>query len=224
VDLPDENTGNVPDAAWRERLNKQETACRKTNDGVPCYAVDIRPYNLGDNVNLAVGQGDFLATPLQMATAYSAIANGGRVVKPHLGSSVEDNQGRLVQRLSHGAARKVSLPTTDLDAIRTGLHEAASTAGGTSASVFTGWPQGQLPIYGKTGTAQTGNLEAAGDQSWYVAYVPRTGANSRPLVVAATIEKGGFGAAAAAPTVCRVLAKWYDRTNVPCTPGTNTDQ
>lgn len=224
IDLPDENTGNVPDAAWRDRLNAEERKCRPTNGGRPCYALDIRPYNLGDNVSLAVGQGDFLATPLQMATAYSAIANGGRVVKPHLGSSVEDNQGRLVQRLSHGTARKVSLPGADLDAIRAGLHEAASSPGGTSASVFTGWPQSQLPIYGKTGTAQTGNLEAAGDQSWYVAYVPRTAGNTRPLVVAATIEKGGFGAAAAAPTVCRILAKWYHRTNVPCAPGSNSDQ
>ncbi len=226
VDLPNESKGNVPDRAYRDKLNRDEAACRKRNDGNPCGIADgtNRAYSVGDNVSLAVGQGDFQATPLQMATAYAAIANGGKVVKPHLGTRVEDDQSRLVQRLSHGSTRRVSLPAADLAAIRLGLHEAASAPGGTSASVFTGWPQSQLPIYGKTGTAQTGNLEAAGDQSWYVAYVPRSATNSRPLVVAATVERGGFGAAAAAPTACRILAKWYDRPNVPCTPGTNNDR
>ena len=53
-----------------------------------------RPWSLGDNVNLAVGQGDVQATPLQMAVAYAAIANGGKIVRPHLGIAVEDDGGR----------------------------------------------------------------------------------------------------------------------------------
>ena len=85
----------------------------------------------------------------------------------------------------------------------TGLHEAASQPGGTSADVFAGWPQSQYPVYGKTGTAQHDNQA---DQSWYVCYVPDP---SRPILVVVTVEQGGFGAMAAAPAARQILSQWF---------------
>jgi penicillin-binding protein 2 len=86
-------------------------------------------------------------------------------------------------------------------AIMEGLHLAASAAGGTSADVFAGFPH---TVYGKTGTAQHLGSD---DQSWYVCYAPDP---SRPIVVAVTIEKGGFGAEAAAPAARLILSQWFN--------------
>jgi penicillin-binding protein 2 len=88
-------------------------------------------------------------------------------------------------------------------AILDGLHLAASAPGGTSADVFKGWPQDRLPVYGKTGTAQR---PGQADQSWYVCYVASP---TRPIVVAVTIERGGFGAQAAAPAARQILSQWF---------------
>ena len=86
-----------------------------------------------------------------------------------------------------------------------GLHAATSQAGGTSYDVFSDWPK-DLPVYGKTGTAQrTGKP----DSSWYVAYVPG-GRGRSPIVVATTVEECGcFGAEAAAPITRLILSQHF---------------
>jgi penicillin-binding protein 2 len=202
IDLPGEQAGLVPDAAWRRTANAAELACRKRNH-VPGCAISGDPshvWTTGDNVNFAVGQGDLQATPLQVAVAYSALFNGGTVVRPHIGLAVDDNQGRLIQRIQEPAVRHVDFNPTNQQAIADGLRMAASTPGGTSYEVFKDFPR---LVYGKTGTAQHGNQD---DQSWYVAYAPDP---KRPIVIAMTIEKGGFGAEAAAPAVRLMLSKWF---------------
>jgi penicillin-binding protein 2 len=209
LDLPDESRGLIPGRRWREDVNDEERKCRKTNDGKPCFVVDMRPYNPGDNANLAVGQGEVAISPLQMAVAYSGIVSGGRIPRPHLGLEVQDTTGRLVQRIDPGTARKVKIDDAWQSAIMDGLKAAASAEGGTSAGVFAGWPHDRLPVYGKTGTAETFVDGVPYDQSWYVAYVPHRNP-SKSIVIAATFERGGFGADRAAPFVRRMLAKWYD--------------
>ncbi len=153
---------------------------------------------LGDNVSLAIGQGDFLASPLQLAVAYAAIENGGTIVRPHIGMSVLDEDDRIQQRIAPKPVRAIDIP--DIDTIRRGLLDSTTQAGGTSVDVFQGFGR---PVYGKTGTAQITNRP---DQSWYVAYVPDP---ERPIVVAAVIENGGFGAQAAAPAVRQILSQWF---------------
>ena len=219
IDLPGEIGGLIPDAKWRREIAKQELACRK-DKGIAalanvyaaaaggCGISDMRPYNLGDTVNLAVGQGDLQATPLQLAVAYGAIANGGKVVRPHLGLEIESVRGELVQRIERDPARRVKLDPSHLAAVADGLHLAASAPGGTSADVFAGWPQDRYPVYGKTGTAERGLKR---DQSWYVAYVPD---KKRPIVVAVTVEEGGFGAEVAAPIARLLLAQYYHQDKV----------
>jgi penicillin-binding protein 2 len=165
----------------------------------------MRPWTVGDNVNLAVGQGDLQASPLQMAVAYAAIANGGRVVRPHLGVAVEDSNGRELQKIDPGTSRRVKMDPGARAAILQGLHAATSASGGTSADVFKGWNQNAFPVYGKTGTAQRNGRN---DQSWYVCFVPN---QSRPIAIAVTVEDGGFGAEAAAPIARVMLAQWFNQ-------------
>jgi penicillin-binding protein 2 len=207
LDLPEDTRGTIPGRDWRVKLNERERECRKTNKGRPCYALEMRPYNVGDNVNLAVGQGEIAATPLQMAIAYSTIVTGGRVPRPHLGLEIQDPTGRVVQKVDPGTARRVKIDPAHRQAIMDGLALAARQAPGTSAHIFAGWPHGRLPVFGKTGTAEVPYNGMLVDQSWYVAYVPH---ESKPIVVAATVERGGFGADRAAPIVRRMLAKWFD--------------
>jgi penicillin-binding protein 2 len=198
IDLPAEQSGVVPDRAYFDRLNRLYCS-----GGL--HRSPFCPYiwTVGQNVQLATGQGDFLATPLQMAVAYSAIANGGTVVRPHLGLEVDDSQGRLIQSINPPPSRHIAIDASYRQVILDGLHAAASQPGGTSADVFAGWPQGRYPVYGKTGTAQRGGQD---DQSWYVCYVPD---GPRSIVVAVTIEKGGFGAQAAAPAARLMLSEWF---------------
>jgi penicillin-binding protein 2 len=203
IDLPGENGGVIPDRAWRAHQAQVEIACEKQKHVPSCGISDKRPWSVGDNVNFAVGQGDLEASPLQMAVAYSAIANGGTVVRPHLGVEIDDSTGRLIQRVTKPAVRHVALNPSDRTVVLDGLHAAASQAGGTSADVWTGWNQAQHPIFGKTGTAQHSNQD---DQSWYICYAPDP---VRPIVIAMTIEKGGFGAEAAAPAVRLMMSKWF---------------
>ena len=207
IDIPGEFAGLVPDAQWRNQGYDAYLKCAKkakvaVGTDAALYACGgiERPWSQGDNVNLAVGQGDLQATPLQLATAYSTVANGGRVVRPHLGQAVEDGQGRLVQQIRKPARRKVEFSAANQQAIMDGLRGAASEKGGTSADVFRGF---RYPVYGKTGTAERG---LAPDQSWYAAYVPHP---TRPIVVVTTIERGGFGAETAAPAARLILAEWF---------------
>jgi penicillin-binding protein 2 len=210
VDLGGENAGILPSPEWRAGQDKLERECvngtgpfKRYGKDPGCAIADGRPWSVGDNENLAVGQGDLEATPLQLAVAYSAIENGGTIVRPHLGLEIDSADGTLVQKIDPPAARHVQIASQNLDAIRLGLHEAASEAGGTSADVFANWPQARYPVYGKTGTAQHLNEP---DQAWYVCYVPDP---VKPILVVVTVEQGGFGAIGAAPVARQILSQWF---------------
>jgi len=212
IDLPSEFGGVVPDAAWRKRENEKQRACEHAKHHGSCAIVsEVRPWSVGDNMHLAVGQGDLLTDPLQMAVAYSTLANAfinggnGAVVTPHLGKQIDESSGGLLQSLSFPPRRHAHLNYQDLSLVMQGIHEAASEAGGTSADVWTGWDQSAHPVYGKTGTAQR---EAQGqeDQSWYMCYI---GDPQRPIVIAVTVEQGGFGAETAAPIARLMASRWF---------------
>jgi penicillin-binding protein 2 len=212
IDIGGEHGGTVPSPRWRDERNRLQAECVRDHArhkdpakqrfrGVCAYADGTnRPWSEGDNTSLAVGQGDFLATPLQLAVAYAAIENGGTVVRPHVGLQIADRHGRVLQEIDPKPARHIDIPAGDLSAIQEGLHAAAQQPGGTSYDVMGTFPK---QVYGKTGTAQ---FSLRADQSWYVAYVPDP---VRPIVVAATIESGGFGAEAAAPAVRLILSQWF---------------
>ena len=207
IDLPGESAGLIPTPKYRNEGFAKFNRCVERKRPTPqqisfgvCGFLD-RPWSVGDNVNLSVGQGDVQADPLQMAVAYAAIANGGRVLRPRLGLRIEDAGGRPLQELEAPAARKLKIKEEHRLAILEGLRSAASEPGGTSTPVFEGF---KIPIAGKTGTAEKGAGRA--DQSWYVALAPYP---SPKYVVAVTFEAGGFGAETAAPAARRILAELF---------------
>ncbi len=211
IDLPSEITGLVPDRRWRAKVAAEELACEHRRHVESCGISDGRQWSVGDNMHLAVGQGDLLTDPLQMAVAYSTLANAylnggdGTVVRPHLGSQIDEADGGLVQTLNFPPARHVHLNDTDLSLVMEGIHDAASEPGGTSADVWSGWDQAQHPVYGKTGTAEHVGKE---DQSWYMCLV---GDPKRPIVIAVTVEQGGFGAETAAPIARLMASRWFGK-------------
>jgi penicillin-binding protein 2 len=212
IDLPSEFPGVVPSRRWLAEQNALEAKCQHEHHGQPCYIVAEpgAPWTVGYNMDLAVGQGDLLTDPLQMAVAYSTLANAyrnggnGTVVTPHLGKQIDEANHNLVQTLRF-PSRHVHLNYEDLSLVMEGIHEAASAQGGTSTPVWVGWNQEEDPVYGKTGTAErTGHVE----QSWYMCYI---GNAQRPIVIAVTVEEGGFGAETAAPIARLIASQWYGK-------------
>ncbi len=155
------------------------------------------PWTEGQTINLAIGQGALEVSPLQLAVAYSALINGGKVVRPHVGEAVWRNGVR--HTLHFKPVRRLHL--VDTWAIKQGLYGAAHSAGGTSASVFSGF----LPaVAGKTGTAES--CAGCADHSWYASWAPY---DHPRLVVVVMIEHGGFGAEAAAPATKQIYQAFF---------------
>jgi penicillin-binding protein 2 len=215
IDLPGGgNAGVVPDKAYVAALNAQYRALDCTGSHPkPAYAKSqlaitacaqgyLQPaWTIGQNVLLATGQGYLLASPLQMAIAYSAIVNGGKVWSPKIGTEILSPAGALVQQLPAPTYRRVPINPVYQALVMAGLHGAAQSPSGTSYATFGSFPR---TVYGKTGTAVHAGQKV--NQSWYVAYAPDA---KRPIVIAVTVEQGGFGAAAAAPAVRLMLSQWF---------------
>jgi penicillin-binding protein 2 len=202
IDLGGEVPGNLPSPRWRTAIDQLELKCEHRHHVPSCGIADGRPWSIGDNINLAVGQGDVEVTPLQLAVAYATIANGGTVVRPHIGLDVQQPDGTVLQRIDPPPARHLQINPLYLETIRAGLRAAASQPGGTSADVMGNFPE---QVYGKTGTAQYNGQQ---DYSWYACFVPDS-ATGKPIVVVVWVEQGGFGAQAAAPAARQILSQWF---------------
>jgi penicillin-binding protein 2 len=189
-DLPEEGETLLPSKAWHEQFVKEG------------LALEDRPWSAGDNIQLATGQGDLQTNPLQMALAYAALGNGGRIVTPHVGLEVEDAAGRVLKEFDFNPQRRVHIDPGYRTAILEGLHAAAQEGEGTAAGVFGGFP---VDIAGKTGTAER---PGHADQSWFAALSPYPDPR---IVTVATVEEGGFGADSAAPVVLDILEAIYDK-------------
>lgn len=202
VDLGPESKGLIPTPAWRHQHFTS--------------AWD-RVWRPGDSIQLAIGQGDVLATPLQMTRIYAMIGNGGKLVQPHVLQQVEEPGANgqdpvVVRSFKPPPARDVGLDPNALRVVQEGLLDATHASFGTTEALFGSFG---VTVAGKTGTAEkvvklpgypNGKLL---DQSWWCGYAP---ADAPKLAVCAVIENGGFGSAAAAPTAMKVFAKYF---NVP---------
>ncbi len=241
VDLPAEAAGTLPSPTWREGRNKLEAECdnatgpfrwtdghatsshhhkgwrrSKKHSAGGCGIADgtNRPWSIGDNESLAVGQGDVQVTPLQLAVAYSALANGNHIVRPHFGIDVQDQDGTVLQTINPPSARPVTINPFYRQAILQGLNEAAQSTGGTSDDVMGNFA---MKVYGKTGTAQYLNQP---DYAWYACFVIDN--TDKPIVVVVHVEKGGFGDVAAAPVARQILSQWFYGKPGKYTAGTNS--
>jgi penicillin-binding protein 2 len=194
LDLPGEDTGRVPTPTWKAAYFGA------------LHEPSMETWLPGDNINMAVGQGNLLVTPLQLALAYSAIANGGNMVTPTLGMDVTNQSGQVVRQLSDVTPpRSLGINPAILAVVRKGLYLVAQGGQGTAAGVFSPVAGAGGPVVaGKTGTAQSG-VNGAPDHSWFVGFAPY---NNPKIVVAVIIEHGGVGATAAAPAVCGTIAAY----------------
>ena len=178
IDLPAEAKGLVPDPEWKEKTKKEI-------------------WYLGDTYHLGIGQGDFLVTPIQMATAAAAIANGGEVLKPQIVSKITDKDGKLIWEFKKEVKRSGIIDGANLQVIREGMRQAVTSG---SAKRL-----GDLPVQAaaKTGTAQFGSEGKT--HAWMIAFAPYA---NPEIVVATLIEDGGEGHATAGPVVQEVFS-WY---------------
>jgi penicillin-binding protein 2 len=172
------------------------------------YAQRKQPFRVGFTLNSAIGQGNVKATPIQIASLYATIANGGTLYLPQIVEQVESADGVAVQRFTPRVRRRISLATSTLALLRAGLHDVVADDKGTGR-------EARLPtisISGKTGTAQVNRKLKKGkiiwleDHSWFAAYAP----SERPAIaVAVLIEHGGKAAKVAAPIASEIIAGYF---------------
>jgi penicillin-binding protein 2 len=192
TDLPQQSAGYLP--------TPEAKAARSLADPV---AFPEGAWRTGDNLNLAIGQGDLLVTPLQLANAYATLANGGTVHAPRLVSEIRDGTtGAVVQSFGPVVVRQLDLDPGSLDAVRNALLDVpvdGTDGRGTAATAFQGFPLDRFPVAGKTGTAQ---VTGRADNSMFAAFGPWP----EPRYAAvALLEQAGFGGEAAAPAVRELL-------------------
>ena len=213
IDLPDERAGLIRDRAslrkaWeadKDRLCKLATdpsqtpyqqAIAKEN------CVDGWRYKLGSAANDYVGQGDVLVTPLQMAMAYAALANGGTLYSPRVAKAVIGPDGKVVRHIKPKVVRNLTKgpnpivrPET-LAYVRNAL--AAVPTEGTARGAFAAYPYGRVPIAGKTGTAE---VYGKHDTSWFASFGP---VNDPRYAIVVMVEQAGTGGSVAAPAVRQI--------------------
>ncbi len=184
LQLPYEDAGRVPDPQMCD---------------LPTFCPD-GGYLPGYTVNMAVGQGDLLVTPMQMAVATAAIANGGDVLRPRIVKELRTTDEAsgdevVLEEFEPEVQDRIQLTDTEWAAIRTGMEGVVSGSAGTARSAFAGFPVSAFPVAGKTGSAQIGeNLDTP--HSWFISYAP---ADDPKYVIAVQVEMGGHAGETAAP-------------------------
>jgi penicillin-binding protein 2 len=194
IDLSGETEGRIPTEQGEKELYK---ALHGTTEGA--Y------WSVGDWVNLAIGQGDLLVSPIQMARAYSALYNGGTLVTPHVGKEITDQSGNVVETISPKPAGRVDTNQHQIDLVIQGLR-GVTEKDGTAGPVFV---DSTLPVVGKSGT---GELPAGKDYvNWFVGWAESQ--EEQPLVVVTMIDGGGTfqegSEMTAGPAVRHILEAYY---------------
>ena len=210
IDLPYGAEGTVPTREWRKRFWEQnkKTYCAGSSDLYRELCRSGWRWQGGDNLNVAIGQGDLQVSPLQLALGYGALANGGTVYRPHVGRAVLDPaSGRVVRRVEPRVAEVAEVPAGALAAVGQAL--ATVPAGGTAASAFAGFPLDRFPVAGKTGTA---DLPPQAPFAWFASYAP---VGDPEYVVVVMVEQGGHGGESAAPVARAIYQKLF---GLPATP------
>ncbi|MFC7330021.1 penicillin-binding protein 2 [Marinactinospora rubrisoli] len=221
IDLPNESVGRIPDRDWKREYweSTREENCRRGESGYPEVAredpghaaylqavakeqcVDGYVWRAGDAANFAIGQGDVLVTPLQLARAYAAIANGGTLYAPRVGKAFISADGQQVEEIPPQPTGRLPVDEETLAYLRDALADVPKE--GTAAGAFHGFPQDRVSIAGKTGSATvTGKRESA----WFASYAP---ADDPQLAVVVFISQGGTGGAAAAPVAREIYDGIY---------------
>lgn len=182
IDLPQDKAGLISDEEWKRRKKPGEE------------------WYLGDTYHLSIGQGDILATPLQMALAIASIANGGILYQPQIVDKIIDSEGSfdsVVEDISAKVVREGFINSDIIKLVQKGMRQAVLTG---SARALADLP---IKAAGKTGTAQFGI--AGKTHAWFVGFAPY---EDPQIVLTVLVEGGGEGHQAAVPVAKEVL-EWY---------------
>ncbi|MDY6844070.1 MAG: penicillin-binding transpeptidase domain-containing protein, partial [Thermodesulfobacteriota bacterium] len=164
IELIGEKEGLIPNPDWMRVHNK-------------------KPWYPGDTINLSIGQGLVLVTPLQMANMYCSIANGGILFKPRLVKAITTTDGEVLHRFLPEVERNLTVSKKTLEVIKNCLREVIKT--GTGKAAFAGFP---VKVVGKTGSAQN---PGGKPHAWFVGFAPY---HEPSIVVAVLVEHGEHGA------------------------------
>ena len=185
IDLPSEESGRVPTEAWQQQAGSTP---------------DDKYWGVGRWVNMAIGQGDLLVTPVQLVRGFAAIQNGGVLVTPHTSLEVKNQKGDVVKKISPKPTGNVGVNQGVLDATIEGMRRVVGT-GGTAEWSFKG---ATLPFAGKSGTGEMWGKQPI---NWFAGWVEN---KDQPLVVVAMVEQGGLHSdITAAPVVRHTLEAYY---------------
>ena len=236
IDLPDEKRGLITDRGYKERFWQQTKAvkCQRARTGYPEVArtdptraayllalakefcTDGYRYNAGDAALFAIGQGDVLATPLQLAMAYSAVANGGTVWQPRLAKGFLSADGSTYTDLPAVKKQSLGVSRAVLDYMRVALT-GVPQKGGTAQTAFLGFPLGQVQIAGKTGTA---DVVGKAPTSWFASFAP---AGAPKYAVVVMVPEAGTGGTTAAPIARTIWDAMYGFSGKPALLGAGGD-
>lgn len=192
--LGSETAGVLPDLAWHKATHR-------------------RGWYTGDTLSHVIGQGDLKVSPLQLAVAYAAVANGGRVLAPKLVRQVSDVDGHLVEVMQTQTKRRLDIAPEQLAQVRNALKLVVNEAGGTGYSSRLIEPT----FGGKTGSAQVAGLPQdkrayddylRKDHAWFVGFAP----TEHPRIVVVAMSEHGVHGGWVAPIVRDVIAAWYEKT------------
>jgi penicillin-binding protein 2 len=214
IDLPGETAGRLPSRAAKQALweQRRDDWCRRAETGYPEVSdperarylrqlarencVDGMRWRVGDALNAAIGQGDTAATVLQVAVAYAAVANGGTRWRPHVARALLGADGSVASTVEPQALGTLDVPAEDLAFLRRALRGVIEE--GTAQGAFAGFPVDEVPIAGKTGTAEVFGKQST---SWFASFAP---ADEPRYAVVMMVEQGGTGAYTSGRSVRKV--------------------
>jgi len=206
VDLPNEVTGRVPDRQWKESYWKanKDSWCKYGKKG-GTYVEMIAYENClegnkmreGDSINYSIGQGDTLVTPVQEAVIYGALANGGTMYTPTIGKAIVSADGKTVQEIKPKPKGRLPVDKATIKGMDAALEGVVTR--GTAAWKFGGWPQKEIPLHAKTGTAEVYGKQTT---SWLATY-------SKDYTVVMTIAQAGTGSGASGEAVRHIYNAMY---------------
>jgi len=178
IDLPAEITGTIPSAQWKVREVKEI-------------------WFPGDTINLSIGQGYLLLTPLQVHNLITTIATEGEIYKLHLVKRIISADGSTVEEIKPEVYKSVDISSDTFKIIKEGLRQTILKGTGWRASIK------ELALAGKTGTAQNSQGET---HAWFIGFAPY---ENPEVCITVFLENGGEGGAAAAPIARAMLEKYF---------------
>ncbi len=211
IDMPGEASGRIADRRWKLSYyeSMKDYYCgiadkpqdEDTSNFVYTFArefcIEGYAYSAGDAVNFAIGQGDTIVTPLQLARAYGALANGGTLYAPRIGRAVVGPNGDVRRRIPPKAAGRVPVPKETIAYIDRALQ--GVTRDGTMSWRMGGFPLDRVVVRSKTGSAEVYGKQST---SWVASY-------SKDYVVVMMVSQGGTGSGTSGPSVRRIWESLY---------------